>query len=56
MDLNGKHVGKREEIAEEVDKGSSRKSMNERKEISSKSRLAEAAAGVRSTGPVDLPQ
>ena len=44
-------VGKREDIVEEVDE-SSRKS----KEGQQQNRLAAAAAGVRSIGPVDRPQ
>ena len=50
-------VGKREDVVEEVDKD--RRGIRLRKETtanSSNNRLAEAAAGERSTGPVDCPQ
>ena len=44
------YVGKREDVVEEVDKG--RRGSRWRKETAA-SRSAEAAAGDRSTGPVD---
>ena len=50
------YVGKREDIIEEVDKDRRGSRRRKTKEGQQQNRLTAAAAGVRSTGPVDRPQ